>query len=140
MRELELLVAAQKAREESINPEATIALGTGLGAAAGIVAGTPLNYIGNQINSGKAALAARQGIEPAPKGITQYVKPGHRMAGGLVGMILGGVLGNKVRDEALNSAPEIALISKYVTGTQTEDDAYQLSLLLKDRYRDMGIA
>jgi len=87
-----LLQAArdEQARQESMQ-SAGLAGAVG-GAAMGAIGGQPLHMAGNAINSARDGLAARQGLSPAPKGM-RALKPGPRMAGGLVGMILGGGLG-----------------------------------------------
>ena len=85
-------------------------------------------------------LAARQGLTPLPKTMGQRLMPRSRMAGGLVGAVSAGLLGEEIRKEMLASSPEMQLISKYMTGTQTDDDVRRLALMIQDKYKEMGIA
>ena len=85
----------QAARDEQARQESMQAAGlTGAigGAAIGAIGGQPLHMFGNAINATKDSLAARQGLSAAPNRM-RGLKAGPRMAGGLVGMILGGGLG-----------------------------------------------
>ena len=59
MNELDLLIASQRAREDSIDPTSTVALGAGLGAAAGIAAGTPAYLLGEGLAAGKQMLGMK---------------------------------------------------------------------------------
>ena len=68
------------------------------------------------------------------------MRVGPKMAGGLLGLVIGGGLGNAMREQMIANSPEAALLAKYATGTQDADDAYRLSLLIKDRYKEMGLA
>ena len=105
-------ILAYKAAEREAQGEsllnAGIAVGAGGGALAGILAGQPVHMVGNAINSGKDALAARQGLSAVRKPL-RALKPGPRMAGGLVGMIVGGGLGAGWPAQDICRAPAGAL-------------------------------
>ena len=65
--------------------------------------------------------------------------PGGRMAGGLVGAILGGALGPAARNEMVGNSPAASILAKSQSGTMTEADAYELQRVLADTYSQMGL-
>jgi hypothetical protein len=88
-----LLFQAVKDEEERLAAlQAAGIIGAVGGASVGATAGSVPHSIGNAINAGKDALAARQGLAPSRPPMSR-LRPGFRAAGGLVGMILGGGLG-----------------------------------------------
>ena len=64
-----------------------------------MMAGIPVHKTGNAINAAKSMLGSTQGAA-APRNPLKALKPGYRMAGGLVGMIVGGGLGNAIAAQA----------------------------------------
>lgn len=69
--------------------------------------------------------------------------PRNRMAGGLVGAILGGALGKGAQMAAINESPAAALLAKMqVQGSLNTAEKYQLEQLVKQAYNNQlgGIA
>ena len=115
------------------SPEAAGTMGAALGAGAGVLMGSVPHAIGNVGNK----LVGRD----ANKGIGRMLRPGHRMAGGLVGLVLGGGLGAAARNEMISGSPEAALMAKLqVQGTLNPDEEVQLQRMIQDTYSKMGIA
>ena len=137
-------ILAYKAAEEERNADsllnAGITVGGGGGALAGMLAGQPVHMVGNALNNGRDALAARQGLS-ARRQPMRALKPGPRMAGGLVGMIVGGGLGGAVAAEASRSNPAAEMLGKIVAGGElTPADKAALEGLVTTFYKDQGIA
>ena len=86
----------------------------------------------------KSGKAIAQSLKARPR--NRALKPGSRMAGGLVGMILGGALGPVIREQAIAQSPEAAILAKGQAQGLTESDQIQLARLLNDSYVSMGIA
>ena len=121
-----------------LNPGITI--GAGGGALAGILAGQPVHSVGKEINAGKDALAARQGLSAVRRPMTA-LKPGARMAGGLVGMIVGGGLGAATAAMARQENYAADLLGKIAAGGDlTTADKYMLQQAVADSYKNAGIA
>ena len=76
-------------------------------------------------------------------GISGVLTPGgpvKRMAGGLVGAILGGQLGNTIRQMAMQKSPAGALLAKaQAQGELSDVDKAALQQVLADTYSEMGI-
>ncbi len=68
--------------------------------------------------------------------------PRTKMAGGLVGAILGGALGPAVRQVAIQDSPAGALLAKAQAqgGELSPEDTINLQNILAETYREMGIA
>ncbi len=110
-----LLARAQQEQEERIGPATSMVLGAGLGGTAGITVGG----MGRRLN----ADGNIQG------------KTGRRMAGGLVGMILGGGLGPAVTQAMTAESPAARMLAKLQTeGTLSYKDANALQDILADTY------
>ena len=110
-----LLARAQQGQEERIGPATSMVLGAGLGGTAGITVGG----MGRRLN----ADGNIQG------------KTGRRMAGGLVGMILGGGLGPAVTQAMTAESPAARMLAKLQTeGTLSYKDANALQDILADTY------
>ena len=62
--------AAEKERQGDSLLNAGIAVGAGGGALAGMLAGQPVHMMGNALNAGRDALAARQGLSAVRKPLT----------------------------------------------------------------------
>jgi hypothetical protein len=137
-------ILAYKAAEEERNADsllnAGITVGAGGGALAGILAGQPVHMVGNALNNGRDALAARQGLSAVRKPM-RALKPGPRMAGGLVGMIVGGGLGGAVAAQASRENPAAELLGSIAAGGElTPRDKAALENLVADYYKSQGIA
>ena len=137
-------ILAYKAAEEERNADsllnAGITVGAGGGALAGILAGQPVHMVGNALNNGRDALAARQGLS-AKRQPMRALKPGPRMAGGLVGMIVGGGLGGAVAAQASRENPAAEMLGKSTTGGDlTAQEKVALESLVTDYYKSQGIA
>ena len=137
-------ILAYKAAEEERNADsllnAGITVGAGGGALAGILAGQPVHMVGNALNNGRDALAARQGLS-AKRQPMRALKPGPRMAGGLVGMIVGGGLGGAVAAQASRENPAAEMLGKITTGGDlTTQEKVALESLVTDYYKSQGIA
>ena len=67
---------------------------------------------------------------------------GRRMAGGLVGAVLGGALGPAVRQVAIQDSPAAALLAKAQAqgGELSVEDTQNLQNILAETYSEMGIA
>ena len=101
--------------------------GASLGALPGLVVGDAAHQAGNNVN---------KLLNRAP--VSRF-SPGNRMAGGLVGAILGGALGAGVRNMMIQDSPAAALLAKAKAGTFTESDQLQLARLLEETYQQMGL-
>ena len=106
--------------------EQAVLTGAPIGALVGVAAGNTAHNIGRGIN--KIA-----GYTP-PKFI-----PGNRMAGGLVGAIVGGALGAGVRNMAIQDSPAASLLAKAQMGQLTEEDQAKLEQVLTETYQQMGL-
>ena len=72
---------------------------------------------------------------PTEKTMLQRLKPGHRMAGGLVGAILGGALGAGARQIMIAESPAARLLARaQVNGEMTAADEKMLEDILADTY------
>ncbi len=117
--------AMQEAETEPTLQEAILMGGMG-GAGIGVLAGEPVHRImknttGRLFNN------------------NHFMKPGARMAGGLVGLLLGGSLGAGLRQQAINDSPAAAILAKGQSQGLTEADKYQLARVLEGTYQDMGL-
>ena len=89
---------------------------------------------------GGAVRGANQFIrrpEPA-KGLGR-LKPGSRMTGAAFFALMGGGLGEALRQEAISSSPAAALLAKGQSQGFTDADQKQLTHVLAQTYSDMGI-
>ena len=112
----------------SVPSEQTAVLtGAGLGAVPGLLVGNAAHQAGNNVNK----LLNRAHVS--------RFAPGNRMAGGLVGAILGGALGAGVRNMMVETSPAATLLAKLQSGTFTESDQLQLARVLEDTYQQMGL-
>ena len=132
-------ILAYKAAEKSAQQDTVEGVGTVLGATGGsllgMMAGIPVHKAGNAVNSMRDGLAARQGLS-APRNPLKALKPGYRMAGGLVGMVLGGALGNALAAEAVANNPGAELLAKLqVQGSLNPTEARALENLVSAYYK-----
>lgn len=128
-REIEQILLARAAQEAEQGPRLSdmVALGAGGGAALGAIAGVPFDAVGRGI--GKL------------RGTNRMLKPGLRMAGGLVGAILGGGLGAAAQQVAARETGEAgALLAKIqAQGGADALDRVRLESVLKDVYSQQGL-
>ena len=137
--DIEQLLLAKLAKEKEQTSAAPV-IGAVTGAAVGGLAGQGAHSIGNQINKLKDNLAARQGLSRGRmQNIKSRVTPGNRMAGGLVGLILGGALGAGTRQMMIDGSPTAAMLAKLQTSPEglNEQEMMQLEALLNDSYKDI---
>ena len=134
-------ILAYKAAEKSAQGDSMQNTGTVLGATGGsllgMMAGIPVHKAGNAVNSIRDSLAARQGLA-APRNPMKALKPGYRMAGGLVGAIVGGGLGNAIAAQAVAENPAAELLAKLqVQGDLDVGEKMALEKLVGSYYRGM---
>ena len=135
-------ILAYKAAEEAERQPDVIMGGTVLGATGGsllgMMAGIPVHKVGNSVNAIRDNLAAKQGLS-APRNPMKALKPGYRMAGGLVGMILGGGLGAGIAQQATEDNPAAQLLAKLqVTGSLNTREAAALENIVSQYYGSVG--
>jgi len=116
----------QQENQGLLTPQAVGTMGAAGGAAAGAL-------LGNVPHQAGRALNAMTGRKP------NILKPGFRMAGGLVGAVLGGALGVGLREEMIRNSPEAAMLAKLQTGTYTVNDQAALEGMLANTYSRMGV-
>lgn len=68
-----------------------------------------------------------------------FEKFGNRMAGGLVGAILGGGLGVGARNAMIGNSPAANMLAKAQTEGLTADDQRILQQIIADTYTQMGL-
>ena len=137
--DIEQLLLAKLAKEEEQSSAAPV-IGAVAGAATGGLAGQGAHSIGNKINQLKDHLAARQGLSRGRmQNLKSRVTPGNRMAGGLVGLILGGALGAGTRQMMIDGSPTAAMLAKLQTSPDglNEQELNQLEALLSDSYKNI---
>tara|TARA_X000001388_G_scaffold18601_3_gene11939 strand:- start:210 stop:605 length:396 start_codon:yes stop_codon:yes gene_type:complete len=126
---VEQILLAAAVAENDAKPsigEATIA-GAIPGAAAGAVLGSVPHSVGRLLNSATGRQA-------------RPLKPGFRMAGGLVGAILGGGLGMGTRQMMIQNSPAAQILAKAQSGQEMNDsDKVKLAGVLEDTYSQMGL-
>lgn len=129
MSDIEQILLAQAAREAEQGPRLSdmVALGAGGGAAIGAVMGVPFDAVGRGIGH--------------LRGTNKMLKPGLRMAGGLVGAIIGGGLGAAAQQVAARETGEAgALLAKIqAQGGANPLDRVRLEAVLKDAYSQQGL-
>ena len=130
---LEQILLAQAANEAEQGPRlsdstaAAAALGGGLGVLGGSLAQPLGRAIGNM------------------RGTNRILKPGIRMAGGLVGAILGGGLGAAAQQSAMQESGRTGVLlaelqaQKAAGKEMTLDQQYELQQILKAAYARDGI-
>ena len=117
-----LLARAQQDAANAPSVGTTASLGATGGALLGMLAGQPAHNAGVLINK----MAGRQ---------ANPVKPGMRMAGGLVGAVLGGALGAGAREAMVSESPAARMLAKVqATGELSLADQQALENILADTY------
>lgn len=122
-----LLARAQADQQGKVDPAVAMGLGAAAGGTLGLGAGAALHQLGRGIN----AMTGRQ---------PRLLKPGHRMAGGLLGVMMGGALGEGVRRMTVEQSPAAALLAKIQAkgGSISPDDQLELEQVLRDTYNQTG--
>ena len=127
--DIEKILIAQAAREAEQGPRLSdvVALGAGGGAAMGALMGAGIHPIGKVIG----------GL----RGTNHMLKPGTRMAGGLVGALIGGGLGAVAQRQAVSEPTGTgALLAKIqAQGGMTIEDQARLESTLRDAYSAQGL-
>ena len=121
---IEDILLARAQQDEASRPSAGQAAGVGAagGALLGMMAGQPVHNAGVLLNkmSGRKA---------------NPVKPGMRMAGGLVGAVLGGALGAGAQQMMIKESPAARMLAKVqTTGELSYADQQALENILADTY------
>jgi len=117
-----LLARAQQDASNQPGPGTAASLGATGGALLGMLAGQPVHNAGVLINK-------MSGRQPNP------VKPGVRMAGGLVGAVLGGALGAGAQQMMIKESPAARMLAKVqTTGELSYADQQALENILADTY------
>ena len=130
---IEDLLLAKLAQEKEQSGAAPI-IGAASGAAIGGLAGQGAHTVGNQINKLKDRLAQGQGLSRSKmQNLKGRVTPGNRMAGGLVGLILGGALGEGTRRMMIDGSPTSKMLAKLQTNHDglSEQELMQLEELVQ---------
>ena len=124
----EELLLAQIVKENQERPSVADMAGLGAagGAAAGVLAGVPIHALGKGIGN--------------MRGTNHMLKPGARMAGGLVGALVGGGLGAVAQNAAMREAgPEAKLLARIqAQGKVSEMDKIILENMLGKAYNQLG--
>ena len=128
--DIEKILLAQAAKEAEQGPRLSdaIAVGAGGGAAMGALVGSVPYGLSEMFRTGN-------------KSIGQRLTPGTRMAGGLVGAILGGGLGAAMQREAVSEASGAgALLARIQSqGGINPGDQAELEQALRNAYSQQGI-
>ena len=128
--DIEQILLAQAAMEAEQGPRLSdaIAVGAGGGAAMGALVGAVPQGLSEMFRTGNKSLGQR-------------LTPGTRMAGGLIGAVLGGGLGAALQREAISEPSGAgALLAKIQSqGGITESDQAALEVALRKAYSQQGI-
>ena len=117
-----LLARAQQDEANRPGMGTAASLGATGGALLGMVAGSPVHNAGVLLNK----MSGRQ---------PNRVKPGMRMAGGLVGAVLGGALGAGAQQAMIQESPAARMLAKIqTTGELSYADQQALENILADTY------
>ena len=117
-----LLARAQQDEQGQMSTGTAGGIGATAGGILGMVAGQPVHNAGVLINK-------MNGRQP------NIVKPGVRMAGGLVGAILGGALGAGARESMMSESPAARMLAKIqAQGELSYADQQQLENILAETY------
>jgi len=121
---IEDILLARAQQDEASRPK--LGTATSLGAAGGAALG---------VIAGQQAHAAGQLVNRVFGHKANPVKPGFRMAGGLVGAILGGALGAGARQMMIQESPAARMLAKVQTnGELSYTDSQALENILADTY------
>jgi len=102
--------------ENRLQPEQGAALGATAGAVLGTLTGVPIHMMGQGKINRADKMAAEAGMSVAPRQVMKdRMRPGARMAGGLVGALAGGALGAGTAELVKRESPSARLIAKIQT-------------------------
>jgi len=120
--------------------------GMAIGALTGTALGAAAAPMKNTAGLARSAQYGKTRIGPVEAGSTarlygaRTANLGRRMAGGLVGAIVGGGLGEGVKQLAMRESPAAGVLARIqAQGGMTEYDRYQIEALLKDFYNNPGM-
>jgi len=120
-----LIARAQQDGQGQMDAGTAAGIGATAGSILGMVAGQPVHNAGVLINK-------MNGRQP------NRVKPGVRMAGGLVGAVLGGALGAGAREAMMSESPAARMLAKIQTqGELSYAEQQQLEDILADTYSNI---
>lgn len=126
---IQQVLLAQAAQEAEEGPRLSdmVAVGVGGGAALGALTGTLPHVVGRGVGH--------------LRGTNSRIKPGLRMAGGIVGALLGGGLGAAAQQQMADEAgPAGALLAKIQSqGGLMPGDEARLEAVLRDAYSQQGL-
>tara|TARA_R100000951_G_scaffold17783_3_gene14165 strand:+ start:2184 stop:2582 length:399 start_codon:yes stop_codon:yes gene_type:complete len=126
---IQQVLLAQAAQEAEEGPRLSdmVALGSGGGAALGALMGVVPHAVGRGVGH--------------IRGTNRMLKPGARMAGGIIGALLGGGLGAAAQQQMANEAgPAGALLAKIQSqGGLMPGDEASLESVLRDAYSQQGL-
>ena len=157
--ELLLAKAEQDYNNQELAATALGALGAIGGSALGYDIGQGRHFLGNVDRNAKRkkALNAKaaydalapevQKMGPAPTnkytGVNQMMyrlRPGARMAGGLIGLMAGGYLGQQIAQQTMGASPAVELLAKAKSGGQLSDfDRQLIEQMIIDQHTATGI-
>ena len=124
-----LMAKAMADAEKQIDPSVAMGGGAAVGATLGALGGQIPHRIGTIFDGNKPLNTTAD--------IGRALRPGFRMAGGLVGAILGGGLGMGARQMMVQDSPAAAILAKMqAQGTLNPMDRGQLESVLKDIYNN----
>ena len=133
---IEDILLARAAADEANRPstEQAVVAGSLLGSLGGVAAGSAPHAVSQGMSSARrAASRVMGGSGEIPFGTR--LKPGYRMAGGLVGAVLGGALGAGARELMIQESPAARLLARaQVNGEMTAADEKMLEDILADTY------
>ena len=133
---IEDILLARAAADEASRPttEQVATGGAILGSLGGVALGS-VPHAGSELVGSARRLLGRTVGGSGQKSIGQRLKPGYRMAGGLVGAILGGALGAGARQIMIAESPAARLLARaQVNGEMTAADEKMLEDILADTY------
>ena len=136
---IEDILLAKAAQDEQNRPsqDSAITAGAILGSLGGVAVGSGPQAVADVGGAGRRLVERVLGNKNAPldKSLGQRLTPGYRMAGGLVGAILGGALGAGTREVMMNESPAARMLARIqTTGELTASDEKMLEDILADTY------
>ena len=130
------ILLAKAAQDEASRPttEQAAVVGSILGSLGGVAAGT-IPHAAAETAGSAGRLVSRIFGKDGKKPLGAKLRPGYRMAGGLVGAILGGALGAGTREIMIQESPAARLLARIqTTGKMTASDEKMLEDILTDAY------
>jgi len=126
---IEDVLMARIQQDQASKPDPAVAMG--LGATGGALLGAGLGAVPHSVGALGNKIVGRK---------PNIFKPGARMAGGLLGAIMGGALGEGVRRMTVEQSPAASLLARIQArgGKITLDDQLQLEQVLRDTYNQTG--